>query len=70
MSITKRQGIGGNSSTRRLAQLGERVTNPSKLDPNSRNGRRIMQKLRAKYGDEMIDREIERLNQVITSPKG
>jgi hypothetical protein len=61
MSITKRQGIGGRSSVRRLAKVGEQIINRADLDPNSRNGRRIMQKLRAKYGDEVIDREIERL---------
>jgi hypothetical protein len=62
MSITKRQGIGGKSNIRRLARVGERIINSADLDPNSRNGRRIMRKLRDKYGDEVIDREIARLS--------
>ena len=63
MSFTSRQGLGGNSSVRKLSQLGERIINRWPLDPNSRNGRRIMKRLRAKYGDDVIDREIERLKQ-------
>jgi hypothetical protein len=41
------------------------IINREALDPNSRNGRHIMQKLRAKYGDEVIDREIGKLKQRI-----
>jgi hypothetical protein len=63
MSITKRQGVGGKSSIRRLSKLGDQIINRVDIDPNSRNGRRIMQKLRAKYGDELIDREIEKLKE-------
>jgi hypothetical protein len=65
VSLTKRQGVGGKSNIRRLSQLGERIVNRDALDPNSRNGRRIMQRLRAKYGDEVIDREIAKLKQRI-----
>lgn len=61
MSITKRQGIGGVSSIRRLAKAGEKVTDRAPLDPTGRNGRRVMKGLRAKYSDEVIDAEIERL---------
>lgn len=62
MSITKKQGVGGNSRIRQLSKLGEKIINRKPLDPDSRNGRRIMNKLRAKYGDDVINQEIERLN--------
>lgn len=65
MSITKRQGIGGNSSTRKLAQHSEKIMYRGALVPDSRNGKRIMRKLREKYGDKVIDREINRLNNKI-----
>jgi hypothetical protein len=59
MSITKRQGVGGRSSIRRLSKLGESVLQNKQLTPDSRNGRRVMAKLREKYGDDVIDREME-----------
>lgn len=61
MSITKRPGVGGNSNTRQLSRRGENVINKADLDPNSRNGRRIMARLRAKHGDAVIDAELARL---------
>ncbi len=61
MSITKRQGVGGKSSIRKLSKIGDQIISRADIDPNSRNGRRVMQKLRAKYGDEVIDRELEKL---------
>jgi hypothetical protein len=64
MSITKRKGIGGVSALRQLAKAGEQVINRSDLDPSSRNGRRIMARLRAKYGDEAIDFEIQKIQQL------
>ena len=64
LSITKRsRGIGGDKAIRRLAKVGDQIINKADLDPSSRNGRRIMKKLRVKYGDDVIDREIERLQQ-------
>ena len=61
MSITKRQGVGGDSKIRRLAKIGSAVLNREALTPDSRNGRRVMARLRKQYGDEAIDAEIKRL---------
>ena len=63
MSYLKKRGIGGVSSYRRQSQAADRVLLREPLRPDTRNARRLMEKLRAKYGDEVIDREIERLNQ-------
>jgi hypothetical protein len=59
VSLTKRQGIGGRSKIRKLSQLGDRIINRQSLNPAGRNGRRVMQKLRVKYGDEFIDQKID-----------
>lgn len=61
MTNLKARGVGGDKGTRRLSQIGDRVLNRDDLLPDSRNGRRILKRLRAKYGDEVIDREMERL---------
>lgn len=61
MSITSKTGIGGKSRIRKLAKLGENVIQNKSLTPNSRNGRRVMAKLRKKYGDDVIDNEMKRL---------
>lgn len=61
MSITKKQGVGGRSRIRQLSKHGESVMQNKPLTPDSRNGRRVMAKLREKYGDDVIDREMERL---------
>ena len=63
MSLTKGKGIGGVGSTRRLSKLGDKILNRGPLQPGSRNARRLLKKLRDKHGDEIIDREIERLKQ-------
>lgn len=60
MNLTKK-GVGGKSNIRRLSAMGEKVMNRAALEGGSRNGRRVMRKLRTKYGDEVIDREIQNL---------
>lgn len=62
MSITKRQGIGGVSRIRKLARAGAASQKErGKLDPDSRNGRRVIKKLRAQLGDEVVDAELAKL---------
>jgi hypothetical protein len=58
----KSRGVGGKKGTRRLSQVGDRVLGPrDPLTEQNRNGRRVLRRLRKKYGAETIDREMERL---------